>query len=61
MKSSATNYGTPFSYAVTGEDNELLLYNYKDFHVYINGGNRLVWHKSETNEGLASTSEDNCI
>lgn len=42
MKSSATNYGTPFSYAVTGEDNELLLYNYKDFHVYINGGNRRV-------------------
>jgi len=42
MKSSATNYGTPFSYAVPGEDNELLLYNYKDFHVFINGLRRLV-------------------
>ena len=37
MKSSASNKGTPFSYAVQGEDNELLLFNYKDFDLRIGG------------------------
>ena len=37
MKSSASNAGTPFSYAVQGEDNELLLFNYKDFDLRIGG------------------------
>lgn len=37
MKSSCNNYGTPFSYAVPGQANELLVYNYKDFHLYIGG------------------------
>ena len=36
MKSSASNAGT-FSYAVQGEDNELLLFNYKDFDLRIGG------------------------
>ncbi len=35
MKSSATNDGTPFSYVVHGQDNELIIYNYKDFRLYI--------------------------
>lgn len=42
MKSSCNNYGTPFSYAVPGQANELLVYNYKDFHLYIGGTARLV-------------------
>lgn len=38
MKSSDTkNEGTPFSYSVHGEDNELLIYNYKSFRLGING------------------------
>ena len=37
MKSSSSNAGTPFSYAVQGEDNELLLFNYKDFDLRIGG------------------------
>ena len=37
MKSSdTTNYGTPFSYAVPGGDNEIIFYNYKAFTLYIN-------------------------
>ena len=42
MKSSYNNYGTPFSYAVPGQDNELLVYNYKNFDLYIGGAFRLV-------------------
>ena len=42
MKSSDTsNDGTPFSYAVPGEDNELLVFNYKAFKVFIRGESRL--------------------
>ena len=37
MKSSATNTGTAFSYAVPGEDNELLIYDYNDFGLTIAG------------------------
>jgi len=38
MKSSDTiKLGTPFSYAVPGSDNELLIYNYKSFHIWIKG------------------------
>ena len=37
MKSSASNAGTPFSYAVQGEDNELLLINYDNFKLLIGG------------------------
>ena len=32
-----SNAGTPFSYAVQGEDNELHLFNYKDFDLRIGG------------------------
>ena len=28
--------GTPLSYAVSGEDNELMLYNYKNFEIWVN-------------------------
>lgn len=42
MKSSYNNEGTPFSYAVSGQANELLVYSYKNFHLYIGGDGRLV-------------------
>lgn len=29
--------GTPFSYAVPGSNNELLIYNYKNFQLFIGG------------------------
>jgi len=35
MKSSASNTGTAFSYAVPRQANELLIYNYNDFRLYI--------------------------
>ena len=34
------NEGTPLSYAVLGESNELLLIDYRNFEVYINGHRR---------------------
>ena len=37
MKSGGTNAGTPFSYAVQGEDKELLLINYDNFKLLIGG------------------------
>lgn len=41
MKSSdAGDGGTPFSYAVPGKDNELILYNYNNFALYINAESR---------------------
>ncbi|MCD6108574.1 MAG: hypothetical protein J7J89_03780, partial [Thermoplasmata archaeon] len=40
MKTSdTTNSGTPISYATTHSDNEILLYNYKSFGLYIGGSN----------------------
>ena len=42
MKSSdRNNYGTPFSYSVPGEHNELLLFDYRDFVLHIRGDRRL--------------------
>ncbi|XP_078379112.1 neuronal pentraxin-1-like isoform X1 [Oculina patagonica] len=47
MKSSDTNSrGTPFSYAVPGQDNELIIYNYKDFHLYIGGEQRITHYSA---------------
>tara|TARA_Y100000310_G_C20681643_1_gene816326 strand:+ start:1782 stop:2441 length:660 start_codon:yes stop_codon:yes gene_type:complete len=41
IKSSDTsNAGSPVSYAVPGGDNEVLLYNYKSFSLYINQASR---------------------
>ena len=37
MKSSATNEGTAFSYAVPGQNNELFIENYGDFVLYVAG------------------------
>ncbi|XP_068679517.1 neuronal pentraxin-2-like [Montipora foliosa] len=37
MKSNSSNVGVPFSYAVNGEDDELLLYNYGSFDLCIGG------------------------
>ncbi|XP_068679510.1 neuronal pentraxin-2-like [Montipora foliosa] len=52
MKSSSSNEGTPFSYAVNGQENELLLYNYGSFELCIGGqcrstgvsANDGLWH-----------------
>ena len=40
MKTNDSNSGTPFSYAVPGEDNEILLIGYNNFNVYIEGTKR---------------------
>ena len=41
MKSSdRKNDGTVFSYAVPGMDNEFIVYNYKNFQIFVNGANR---------------------
>ena len=37
MKSSAKNQGVPFSYAVHGEHNELLILDHRDFYLLIGG------------------------
>ena len=37
MKSSDSNHGTPFSYAVPQESNELLIIGYDSFNVRIGG------------------------
>lgn len=37
MKSTDTDNGTPFSCAVEEKDNELMIFNYGDFHLFING------------------------
>jgi len=39
--SSNDNEGSPFSYAVSGQDNELLIYYKKYFQLYIGGEERL--------------------
>ena len=43
------NSGTPFSYSTTSEKNELLLYNYKNFVLYVHGNNRWEWSQTEKN------------
>ena len=40
MKSSATNDGVPFSYAVQGMANELLIYDHADFYLIIGDKSR---------------------
>ena len=34
--------GSPFSYSVEEEDNELLIYNYKSFRLHIGGRSKYV-------------------
>ena len=47
MKSSdRKNDGTVFSYAVPGMDNEFIIYNYKNFQIFVNGANRWEEHFS---------------
>ena len=44
MKTADTkNEGTPLSYAVPGESNELLLIDYRNFEVYINNHRRFEY------------------
>lgn len=40
MKTTASNEGVLLSYAVSGQDNELLLHDYRDFLVWVGGSNR---------------------
>jgi len=42
MKSSDSNDGTPFSYAVPGADNELLIAKYNNFAVWVGDEKRYV-------------------
>ena len=37
MKTTATNQGTPFSYAVPAQHNELLIFDYKAFQLCVGG------------------------
>ncbi|XP_078366327.1 neuronal pentraxin-1-like isoform X2 [Oculina patagonica] len=53
IKTSDTDRGTPFSYAVSGKDNELIIYNVGSLRLFINGDNRATgvsandgqWHQ----------------
>ena len=42
MKATDTNAGTPLGYAVPGQDNEFIIYNYKSFMLFIGGKYRSV-------------------
>ena len=42
MKATDTNSGTPLGYAVPGQDNEFIIYNYKSFTLFVGGNHRLV-------------------
>ncbi|XP_068679518.1 neuronal pentraxin-2-like [Montipora foliosa] len=50
MKSSSSNKGTPFSYAVNGQANELLLLDYGSFDLWIGGQSRST--RVSANDGL---------
>ncbi len=47
--SDTTKSGTPFSYAVIGSDNELLIYNYRNFDIFIKG--------ASVNTGIAANDD----
>lgn len=40
MKTTASNEGVPLSYAVSGQGNELLLHDYRNFIVWVGGSQR---------------------
>lgn len=42
MKAADVNEGTPLSYAVSGEANEFIIYNYKSFMLFVGGEHRSV-------------------
>ena len=42
MKATDTNSGTPLGYAVPGQDNEFIIYNYKSFMLFVGGNYRSV-------------------
>ena len=42
MKATDTNAGTPLGYAVPGQDNEFIIYNYKSFLLFVGGNSRSV-------------------
>lgn len=42
MKTTDTNAGTPLGYAVPGQDNEFIIYNYKRFMLFIGGQSRVT-------------------
>ena len=39
--------GTLFSYSTTSQSNELVLYNYQNFELYVHGYKRWEWSKTE--------------
>lgn len=39
MKTTAGNKGCPLSYAISSQYNELTLYNYRSFYIYVGGSN----------------------
>jgi len=42
MKAADTNIGTPLGYAVSDQDNEFIIYNYKSFMLFVGGNHRSV-------------------
>jgi len=42
MKAADTNIGTPLGYAVSDQDNEFIIYNYKSFMLFVGGSYRSV-------------------
>ena len=42
MTAADTNAGTPLGYAVPGQDNEFVIYNYQSFMLFVGGENRSV-------------------
>ncbi|XP_020610724.1 neuronal pentraxin-2-like [Orbicella faveolata] len=40
MKAADTNIGTPLGYAVSDQDNEFIIYNYKSFMLFVGGSYR---------------------
>ena len=42
MKTTDTNSGTPLGYAVPGQGNEFIIYNYQSFMLFVGGNHRSV-------------------
>jgi len=42
MRAADTNSGTPLGYAVPGQDNEFIIYNYQSFMLFVGGEYRMT-------------------
>src|SRR5687767_14346169 len=47
-----TKEGTPFSFAVSGEDNMITIFDYRDFHILLNG----VYVPSSAGTGVSANN-----